>query len=437
MITDRRHFLMTGAAAWALLAGRGLAQPPGRVLSPEAFGARGDGRSDDTPALQRCLDAARAGEIVRLRKGAVYRVDTNVNPTVHKFGGLRLKSYQLLELNGAELRALPSREVQGTVVQGFRTRGWRVRGPGRITGERHGHAGRAAGEWGMGLASFASSGWEVTGIEISGCWGDGLYVGTAGASGSQGFLIDSVTISDCRRNGISVVSARDGRIRRVDIRDVNGTAPKGGIDLEPDDPARPNRNIAISDGRIGGDLQVGIYVTGANQQVAISNMDIEAANSGIIVSHVSSGVTIADSRIHSRTGGDEGAAIRTVGDPGKIAGLHIRGNRLTGGGHFVVDIFGDGYRDVIVSNNEIRASNRGTQGIARVHHGTFSGNRCLIERNAGKRGEYFVHLQATTHGGNSYRNLSPHAMYSAIRGGRDTGGNTYPGPNLLHRFERL
>ncbi|HYE29634.1 MAG TPA: right-handed parallel beta-helix repeat-containing protein [Allosphingosinicella sp.] len=437
MISDRRHFMMTGAAAWAMLAGCGVAQAPVRVLSPERFGARGDGRSDDTAALQRCLDAAGPGEIVRLREGAVYRIDTNWKPTFLKFGGLRLKSYQLLELNGAELRALPSREVQGAVVQGIRTRGWKIRGPGRITGERRGHLG-TAGEWGVGIASFSSTGWEVGGaVEITGCWGDGIYVGTAGPAYSQGFLIDSVRISDCRRNGISVVSGRDGRIRRVDIRDVNGTPPRGGIDLEPDDPARPNRNISIADGRIGGDVQVGIYVTGANEGIAISNMEIDAANSGVLVAHPATGVTVERCRIHSRNGGQEGGAVRTVGDPRRIAGLHIVGNVLTGGGDFVVDIWGDGYRDILVSKNEIRASNRGTQGIARVHHGTFTDNVCVIERNAGKRNDYFVHLQATTHGRNRFRNLSPHAMHSAVRGGRDLGGDAYEGPNLVHRYERI
>jgi polygalacturonase len=102
MITDRRIFILTGTAALALVAGSGMAQTSGRVLSPEQFGAKGDGRADDTQSLQICLDSARPGDIVRLRRGAVYRVDTNWQPTRETFGGLKLRTGQILELNGAE-----------------------------------------------------------------------------------------------------------------------------------------------------------------------------------------------------------------------------------------------------------------------------------------------------------------------------------------------
>lgn len=437
MISDRRNFMMTGAAAWALLPGCGSAQAPARVLDPERFGAKGDGRTDDTQALQMCLESAGPGEIVRLRRGSVYRVDTNWKPTFEDFGGLKLKSGQILELNGAELRALPSREMRGAVVQGFGTQGWKLRGPGRITGERNIHIG-TGGEWGFGVAAFSCSGWEVSGLEVGGCWGDGIYVGSGTPEESRDFLIDSVKIRDCRRNGISVVHGSDGRIRRVDISGINGTAPFGGIDLEPDDHNRPNRNITISDGRIGGDLHVGIYATVANENIAISNMDLSGSNSGIIVGVRVKGIKISNCRIHCEVGGQEGAAIRTVGGiPAKIVGLHILDNLLTGGGFFVVDIASDGYRDLVISNNRIRASNPGTQGVARVHDAVFTGNDCVIDRRAGKTGESFIHLRATTHGRNTFRNLSPHRMHSAIWGGRDLGGDTYPGPNLDYRFERI
>jgi hypothetical protein len=430
MITDRRSFIVTGAATWALLPGCGMAQSPARILSPESFGATGDGRTDDTQALQICLDSARPGEIVRLRRGAVYRIDTNWKPTRETLGGLKLRSGQILELNGAQLRALPSREVGGAVIQGFRSHGWKLRGPGRVTGERNIHIG-SGGEWGFGVAVFSSSGWEVSGIEVDGCWGDGLYVGTSGPEATRDFLIDSVRIRDCRRNGISVVSASDGRIRRVDISGINGTGPFGGIDLEPDDVSRPNRNIAISDGRIGGDLHVGIYATVANENIAISNMDISGSNSGIIVGVQVDGIKISNCRIHSETGATEGAAIRTVGGiPAKIVGLHVIDNVLTGGGYFVVDIASAGYRDLVVANNRIRASNPGTQGVARVQDAVFTGNDAVIEAKAGKAGDYFVLLHGGSRGHNTYRNLSPHRMHPNYGEGRDLGGDTYSGPNL-------
>lgn len=428
MIT-RRHILLAGMTSPIWWAGAACGQDSSRVVRPEEFGARGDGRTDDTAALQLCLEAAPAGAVVRLRTGAVYRIDTNYRPTWAQFGGLRLKSGQVLELNGAELRALPSAQIQGSVLQGFRTSGWKIVGPGRIVGERMVHRGKT-GEWGMGISAFTSTGWQIVGgVEIADCWGDGVYVGSGNNGYCENFLIDAVRVRHCRRNGISIVAGANGEIRNCDIENIQGTAPAGGIDLEPNLHTTPNRNIRIVGGRIR-NCAVGIYVTVANEDISIRGVDVEGDNSGIIVSHDSNGVSIENCTIRNLVGGQEGAAIRTVGEPKRMAGLHIRGNRLSGGGAFVLEIWGEGYRDVVVAGNQIHATNRGTQGIARVHYSTFTDNDCLIGPAAGKEQEYFLHLQGTTHGRNTYRNQSPHGMYAALRGTRNLGRENYIGPKL-------
>lgn len=437
MLTDRRSFVFGAVALAACQDSRAVGSTGARILRPEEFGAKGDGVSDDTRALQRCLDAAPDGAIVQLRPKAIYRVDTRDPTGARWFGGLKLNSGQRLHLNGGELRALPSREERGSVVQGAGVSGWRIEGPGRITGERDAHIG-TAGEWGMGVSAWSARDWAIgPDVEINNCWGDGIYVGEAERGRPcEDFLIDRVRIWNCRRNGISIVGGRNGHIRSADIHDIDGTAPRGGIDLEPDRAESPNRNIKISDSKIRR-VEVGVYVTVANQNVEISGMDIEARNSGIIIGHVADNVKIrSNPSIRSVIGGAEGAAIRAVGNPALIRGIDIRNNRLSGGGYFVVDFWGDGYRDLSVVGNHIRASNRGVQGIARVHNGTFANNICVIEAPAGKAGDYFVHLQGTLHGGNIYRNLSPHKMFAAHRGGRNLGGDRYESASLTAAFER-
>lgn len=449
---DRRLFLLGGLAACSVAAdesgeaaanAQAMRRPPsapaGPVLSPEQFGARGDGRSDDTAAIQACIDRAPPGGVVRLRRGAVYRIDTNVNPTWNRFGGLKMRSRVTLDLNGAELRALPSEHNAGAVVQAPRVDGWRILGPGRIVGERAVHRG-SSGEWGMGIAAFAGRGWIIgPDVEVSDCWGDGILLGALERPGMfcEDFLISGVRVSRCRRNGISVTAGRNGRLENLRIESIGGTNPEGAIDLEPDHTEHPNRNIVISGGTIR-DVGVGIYVTVANENVRIEGMTIEARNSGILIGDNASDLIIENNpRIASTTGGDEGGAIRTVvARPASLRNVAIRNNGLFGGGFFTLEFDGRGYRQVAISGNRIHASNRGTQGIGRLVEVTFTDNDCVIEGAAGRASEFFGHFASVTRGRNTYRNATSHRMHLVLFGDRDLGGDRFVGPNLRPWIER-
>lgn len=447
---DRRLFLLGGLAACSVPAdenGQAAANaqsarptsPSGPTFSPEQFGARGDGRSDDTGAIQACIDRCPPGGIVRLRRGAVYRIDTNRNPTWNRFGGLKMKSRVTLDLNGAELRALPSEHDAGAVVQAPRVDSWRIVGPGRIVGERSIHRGRT-GEWGMGIAAFAGRGWTIgPGVEVADCWGDGIYLGPLERPGMfcEDFLVTGVGVRNCRRNGISVTAGRNGRIENVRVESIGGANPEGGIDLEPDHREHANSNITISGGTIR-DVGVGIYVTVANRNIRIAGMAIEGRNSGIIIGDDTSGLTIENNpRIASTVGGAEGAAIRTaVARPASVQNVAIRGNGLYGGGFFTLEFDGRGYRQVAITGNRIHASNRGTQGIGRLVELTFTDNDCVIEAGAGRAADFFGHFADVTRGRNIYRNATPHRMHLVVFGGRDLGGERFSGPNLRPWIER-
>ncbi len=451
---DRRLFLLGGLAACSAPAedsseaATGAQQartrtspaPGGPIVLPETFGARGDGRSDDTNALQTCLDRAPAGAVVRLRRGAVYRVDTNRNPTWNRFGGLRMRPRLTLDLNGAELKALPSTFPAGAVIQAPRVDGWRILGPGRISGERAEHRG-SGGEWGMGIAAFGGRSWVIgPDVEVADCWGDGIYLGPMERPGHfcEDFLISGVRVSRCRRNGISVTGGRNGRIENVHIEMIRGIAPEGAIDLEPDLLEHPNRNIVIRGGTIR-DCGVGVYVTASNENILVTGMDMEGRNSGIIIGDNLNGLRIEDNpRIVSLIGGEEGAALRTVSAaPATVRGVSIRRNLLAGGGHMVIDVVGDGYRDLVIANNRLQATNRGTQGIGRIGGGTFIDNEALIGAAAGKANDYFLSLSNVAYGRNRYRNLSPHRMHNIIWDNcRDLGGDRYLSASLRAMHER-
>jgi polygalacturonase len=436
---ERRSFLAAGCAAAALMIGATrLCAQSSAVVRPEDHGARGDGRSDDTAALQAAMNAVPAGGRLELRSRAVYRIDSNANPTSNAWGGLRIKSGVTLDLNGAELRALPSAEGSGAVVQAYKASGWRIVGPGRIIGERAEHRGKT-GEWGHGIAVYGGSDWKVgPDLEVAGCWGDGIYAGYVPGhpeSRTTGFTVEGVHIHDCRRNGISIVGAGRGIIRAVDIHDIDGTSPMAGIDLEPDLAAHANRDILIDQVTIAR-VQLGIGIAVANDNVRITRSRIEAVNSGIILSDHTRGLQIVDNvRIANTGGGVEGAAIRTVAPHGEtIDGVVIRNNLLAGGGWFVLDITHRGYRNLAITGNRIHASNKGTVGIARMlGGGTFTDNVSVIEQAAGRAGDdqFYIQFHGVVYRGNSFESRSPLRLRGLLNRTRDLGGNVIRTPDRL------
>jgi hypothetical protein len=439
---DRRSFVAAGCASAAalLVSGTRVCAQSGAVVRAENHGARGDGRSDDTAALQLAMDLVPAGGRLELRNGAVYRIDTRPNPSRGNSGGLRIKSGVTLDLNGAELRALPSAEGHGAVVNSFMAEGWKIVGPGRIRGERAVHRG-STGEWGHGILAVHSKDWVVgPDLEVVGCWGDGIYVGhVAERPGSHcsSFRIEDVHIHDCRRNGISIVGGRGGIMRRLYIHDIDGTSPRAAIDLEPDVAAQGNRDILIDQvttERVG----IGVGISVSNHRVRITRSRIEASNSGIIVADHSRGVEIVDNvRIANTGGGAEGAAIRTVAARGDtIDGVMIRNNVLAGGGWFVIELTHAGYRNVTVIGNRIHASNPGTGGIARIlGGGTFSDNIAIIEPAAGVADANYLHFRGVDYGGNSFENRSRFRLRALLtEASRDLGRNLFKTPA---RFEQV
>lgn len=72
-------------------------------------------------------------------------------------------------------------------------------------------------EWGLGISVQGSSNVRAAGLHISGMIGDGIHVGgsgrlTSGGQVSRNVKIDDCTITDCRRQSISIVGAESVEI---------------------------------------------------------------------------------------------------------------------------------------------------------------------------------------------------------------------------------
>jgi hypothetical protein len=284
---DRRQLLGVVAGA-AAIAWCGPALAAENVFTPERFGAKGDGRSDDSAAFARLSDAVNAagGGIVSLRR-TTYLVGTQ-GPGTDLAAGVRLLAFEnchrlvTIRGNGATLRCAPGQRygmfqpdgspmtqivskgrqgmarpyaamieartcTGGIVIQDIELDG---NSAALKLGGQHGDKG-----WQIGCAGVALR--NNTGPEqMTNVWShhqphDGFYV-DGPREPTPGVVRRFVNLkADSNgRQGMSIVGGRDYRIERSSFtrtgRGAVKSAPGAGVDIEAQ-RKKQVRNLAFVD----------------------------------------------------------------------------------------------------------------------------------------------------------------------------------------------
>ncbi|MGD9502824.1 MAG: glycosyl hydrolase family 28-related protein [Methyloceanibacter sp.] len=234
------------------------APPPvaGSTVNVKDKGAVGDGRADDTAAIQAAIDAvAGTGGTVLVPDG-VYMVSAVENK-------LRLKSDMTLKLaDGAVLKAIPNDETHYAVLTISGAANVWVTG-GTLEGERNEHRGKS-GEWGMGVRiEDGAKNVTIIGVTAKKMWGDGFYVQDA-----EDVRFCGVTADANRRQGLSIIDADGLLVLNSTFKNTGGTRPGAGIDLEPDKNAQRIANIRIENSKFFDNAGGGILVAGKRARVS-------------------------------------------------------------------------------------------------------------------------------------------------------------------------
>jgi hypothetical protein len=248
------------------LAAEGCARPPTSplVLNVRQEGAKGDGRTDDTTALQAAFDKiAGTGGTVLVPDG-VYMVDA-----VSEERRLKIKGDTTVKLSpGATLRVLPNGAKTYALLTIAGSSNVTVTG-GTLEGDRAQHTG-TEGEWGLGMIiAQGSKNVTVSGVTSRNMWGDGFIIAAA-----QNVTFCSVIADHNRRQGLSVIEVNQLEVKNSIFSNTQGTRPSAGIDLEPDDVKQRISNVRIHNSKFLNNQGPGIQVEGKKGASIISGLEI-------------------------------------------------------------------------------------------------------------------------------------------------------------------
>lgn len=117
------------------------------------------------------------------------------------------------------------------------------------------------GEWGFGIDLRGVANFRVTDCHIDNWWGDGIYVGRSTARAyCSDVSLEDVNIDNCRRQGVSVITAKGFSYTRGRITNINGAAPMAGIDLEPNTGYEYMNDVYLEDVHVSGCSGNGFHI---------------------------------------------------------------------------------------------------------------------------------------------------------------------------------
>jgi len=250
--------LVVASPAFATEAPTSCTPPPASTLivNVKDKGALGDGRTDDTAAIQAAIDAIGGTKGTVLVPKGVYMIDA-VDPRLH------LKDDMTLELaEDAVLKAIPndSKKYSLLTISGV-ANVWVI--GGTLEGERDQHKGKS-GEWGYGLhINKGAKHITVSNLLAKKMWGDGFYVHDA-----EDVRFCGVTADANRRQGLSIIEANRLLVLNSVFKNTHGTRPAAGIDLEPDKGGQGISNVRIVGSKFLDNEGDGITVGGKKARVA-------------------------------------------------------------------------------------------------------------------------------------------------------------------------
>ena len=255
-LTNTSYWAVYGASSGAIINLQDqIDQIHETFVTPEMFGAVGDGITDDTKAIQDALDAAP----YVIFDNKTYMVDAEVHIIPNSGNVLMMSPGTILKAisNSADYYGvIYLNNVSYVVITG-----------GNIQGDRNTHL-TLTGESGHCINCRDCTDILIENVHCYDAWGDGIFIG------GDNVLPQNIIIRNCesdhnRRQGISVIRGTDILIDGCNIHDISGTAPENNIDLEPNYDYEYLRNILIKNCKLDGRLEVHLQNSHVANDIAV------------------------------------------------------------------------------------------------------------------------------------------------------------------------
>jgi polygalacturonase len=201
-----------------------------QYLDAASAGLVGDGKTDNTAALLTLLGNGNRTIHIPAGDYVIGKIFVPSNTALLLDSGVILRNSGQLGPQEAFINILG---VTNVYISGYGA---------KVLGERDLYP---PGEQRHGVFIDGSSNVVIDGLESSDNAGDGFTIGGPEGQHSENVVLNACLASNNRRQGLSVITARNVYVVNCQFQYTQGTAPEFGIDLEPDYPSDLLDNIRI------------------------------------------------------------------------------------------------------------------------------------------------------------------------------------------------
>lgn len=173
-------------------------------------------------------------------------LEGNFKTTSESFGaGVKMTSNTILEFKEGSTLSLINQNLQGSaIIQCKDIENFTIINPTLIGDKDENTSGK---EWSYGIELINAKNYKIYNVIASKMMGDGVYISNTEGKINENGYISKINVDNCRRNGVTVSGCKNLRIDSIYAKNISGTAPQSGLQLETDTNFETWDNLSIGD----------------------------------------------------------------------------------------------------------------------------------------------------------------------------------------------